>query len=100
MRDCGSLAEQEASHMHRHFLAALLASTALAGATAARADDVADASDTAVDGVLVQGQYGPTSTATGLGLTLRETPQSVTVIPRQQIEDFALDNVNDLLKQV
>ena len=37
--------------------------------------------------------------ATGLALTLRETPQSVTVIDRQRIEDFALTNVNDLLTQ-
>ncbi len=38
--------------------------------------------------------------ATGLPLTIRETPQSVTVIDRDRIEDFALTNVNDLLSQV
>ncbi len=38
--------------------------------------------------------------ATGLPLTLRETPQSVTLIDRSRIEDFALTNVNDLLSQV
>lgn len=38
--------------------------------------------------------------ATGLPLTLRETPQSVTVIDRDRIDDFALTNVNDLLTQV
>ncbi|MDQ9094164.1 TonB-dependent siderophore receptor [Pseudoalteromonas haloplanktis] len=34
-------------------------------------------------------------TATGLGLTLRETPQSVTVITKQQIQDQALDTIID-----
>ncbi|WP_375196335.1 TonB-dependent siderophore receptor [Sphingobium sp.] len=37
--------------------------------------------------------------ATGLALTLRQTPQSLTVINRERIEDFALTNVNDLLTQ-
>ncbi|MDD3798461.1 MAG: TonB-dependent siderophore receptor [Novosphingobium sp.] len=41
-----------------------------------------------------------TASATGLPLTLRETPQSVTVVERDRIEDFALTNVNDLLDQV
>ncbi len=38
-------------------------------------------------------------TALGLNLTRRETPQSISVITRQQIEDFGLYNVNDLLNQ-
>src|SRR5690606_10007729 len=37
--------------------------------------------------------------ATGLDLSLRETPQSVTVVDRQRIDDFALTTVNDLLEQ-
>ena len=37
--------------------------------------------------------------ATGLDLSIRETPQSVTVVDRQRIDDFALTNVNDLLEQ-
>ncbi|MBW4332184.1 TonB-dependent siderophore receptor [Stakelama sp. CBK3Z-3] len=36
---------------------------------------------------------------TGLPLSLRETPQSVTTINRERIDDFALNNVNDLLDQ-
>ncbi|WP_243652836.1 TonB-dependent siderophore receptor [Novosphingobium sp. PhB165] len=39
------------------------------------------------------------ASATGLDLSLRETPQSVTVVDRQRIDDFALTNVNDLLEQ-
>ncbi|GHE21903.1 TonB-dependent siderophore receptor [Halomonas urumqiensis] len=38
------------------------------------------------------------STATGLELTPRETPQSLSVIARAQIEDFNLDTVNDVLE--
>ena len=39
------------------------------------------------------------ASATGLDLSLRETPQSVTVVDRERIDDFALTNVNDLLEQ-
>jgi outer membrane receptor for ferric coprogen and ferric-rhodotorulic acid len=41
---------------------------------------------------------GATTTATKLPLTLRETPQTITVITRQQIDDFGLDNVNEALQ--
>jgi outer membrane receptor for ferric coprogen and ferric-rhodotorulic acid len=40
------------------------------------------------------------STATKLDLTLRETPQSITVVPRSLIDDFVLNDVNDLLAGV
>lgn len=40
------------------------------------------------------------ASATGLSLTLRETPQSVTVIDNQRIQDFALTNTGKLLEQV
>jgi len=35
--------------------------------------------------------------ATGLDLSLRETPQAVTVITREQMDDFRLTSVNDVL---
>ncbi len=35
--------------------------------------------------------------ATGLDLTLRETPQSVSVVTRAKMDDFQLDNVNQVL---
>ncbi len=40
------------------------------------------------------------SSATGLTLSPRETPQSVTIVDRQRIDDFALNNVNDVLEQI
>jgi outer membrane receptor for ferric coprogen and ferric-rhodotorulic acid len=42
---------------------------------------------------------GPTNMATGLGLTLRQTPQSVTVVSRQRMEDFNLTTLTDVLEQ-
>lgn len=40
------------------------------------------------------------NTATKLDLSLRETPQSISVVTRTQIEDFGLMSVNDLLSSV
>lgn len=40
---------------------------------------------------------GATSAATGLTLSLRDTPQSVTVITRERIDDQAMDTVADAL---
>jgi len=50
--------------------------------------------------VVVQGERDkrPT-TATRLPLTIRETPQSVTVVDRQRIEDFNLNTVTEVLAQ-
>ena len=41
---------------------------------------------------------GSTATATGLPLSLRETPQSVTVITRQQMDDRGAQSVGDVLR--
>lgn len=41
-----------------------------------------------------------TATATGLALSLRDTPQSVSVLTRQQIEDQNLLSLNDALRSV
>ena len=41
---------------------------------------------------------GQTSSATGLPLSLRETPQSVTVITRQQMDDHGVQSVGDALR--
>ncbi len=43
---------------------------------------------------------GPVSAATGLGLTLRETPQSVTVITRERIEQQNLNSLAEVAAQV
>lgn len=45
-------------------------------------------------------QSGPSSTATGLNLSLHETPQSVSVMTRQRIEDEALLGVKDVLSKI
>lgn len=41
----------------------------------------------------------PLGTATKLGMTLRETPQSVTVITRQRMEDQGLTQMSDVFRQ-
>lgn len=41
---------------------------------------------------------GAMSTATKLPLTMRETPQSVTVITRQRMDDQAMTSINDVAK--
>jgi outer membrane receptor for ferric coprogen and ferric-rhodotorulic acid len=40
----------------------------------------------------------PSSTGTGLTLSLRQTPQSISVLTREQLDDFGLDNLNDALE--
>lgn len=80
----------------------LLATTALAFVpfAGARAEDQAPV-DEQVSQVVIEGERLKRSKgATGLELSLRETPQSVTVVSRRQIEDFALVDVNALLAQV
>jgi len=59
-------------------------------------DDQARAGEIIVTGTVAE---QATASATGLSLTPRETPQSITIIDRQRIEDFALTNVSDLLAQ-
>lgn len=39
------------------------------------------------------------STATGLSLSLRETPQSVTVVTRERLDDQALGNIKEVIDQ-
>jgi outer membrane receptor for ferric coprogen and ferric-rhodotorulic acid len=75
--------------------AILLASTLLSGPVPALAQE-----SRAVEHVVVAQDRFAASAISGLDLSLRETPQSVTVISRQQIDDFRLANVNDLLDLV
>lgn len=84
------------------FRSALLASAMLlVPATAwAAGPDGEDDQDKARDEIVVTGTVEQkTPSATGLALTPRETPQSITIIDRERIQDFALTNVNDLLTQ-
>lgn len=50
-----------------------------------------------VEVISVYGEQGNSRTATKLDLTVYETPQTVTVVSRPQIEDFSLHSVNELL---
>lgn len=45
------------------------------------------------------GDYAPEATTTSMKmpLSLRETPQAVTVVTRQQMDDFAQNDINDVL---
>jgi len=74
----------------------------LALAAPAMAETAAPSKDdpTNVDEVVIKGSYtinNRIDTATGLGLTLRETPQSVTVITAQRILDQNLQTVADIV---
>lgn len=53
-----------------------------------------------LDSLRIYGEPEETKSATKLDLTIFETPQIVSVISQDQIEDFALNEVNDLLKYV
>ncbi len=81
----------------------LLAFVALTATPALAEDAVAD-EDQVREAIVVTGALRSrdeqSSSATGLSLSPRETPQSVTIVDRQRIEDFALTNANDLLAQV
>jgi len=91
--------------MSPSFRALLLAGVALTGANAAglarAADTGVDAADAnQVEGVVITGARTRTSAVTGLDMSLRETPQSVSIINQDRIKDFALTDVNQLLAQV
>lgn len=59
----------------------------------------AAAPDGSTEGTGSYTQTGPSSTATGLGLSLRDTPQSVSVMTRQRMDDFKLETLTDVLEQ-
>lgn len=62
------------------------------------ADEVDKDRAKTLDSIQVTGQQGNSaSTATRLPLTLRETPQSVSVINRQQLDDFAMTGIDEVL---
>ncbi len=64
----------------------------------------ADRARTANGSALTEGSgsyttAGPVTAGTGLGLSLRETPQSVSVITRQRMDDQGLDSFGEVLDQ-
>ena len=88
----------------RAFLLAGVAVASVSMTTVAHADDApaaaANAAENQVDGVVVTGARTRTSAVTGLDMSLRETPQSVTILNQARIQDFGLTSVHDLLAQV
>ena len=80
-------------------IAALTANSLCVGtAMADDADREAKRGEIVVTGALPDDYViGDQSTSTRLNLTVRETPQAMTVITRAQIEDFNLNSINDVL---
>lgn len=87
--------------MHLSLRAALLTTALLAlpGAAWAGPEGEADGNDQQNQIVVTGAATQPSRSATGLTLTPRETPQSITVIDQARIQDFQLTNINDLLDQ-
>ncbi|MEH8017230.1 TonB-dependent siderophore receptor [Rheinheimera muenzenbergensis] len=74
----------------------------LACLPAAALADVAKQDEQAVETITVRGQYTVNETidtATGLGLTLLETPQSVSVMTAQRIKDLDISSIADAVTQ-
>ena len=66
------------------------------------AAETAAQDDKAVETITVRGQYTVNETidtATGLGLTLLETPQSVSVMTAQRIQDLDISSIADAVMQ-
>ena len=78
---------------------ALLATQVRASDADAAAQDKSDTDIVVTAAKLKQAKLNESASATGLDLSLRETPQSVSVIDRQRIEDFALTSIADVLDQ-
>ncbi len=85
-------------------IAFLLAATALTPNPAVADDPQQRGEEIVVTGLRTEGSddyaVKAQSTATRLPLSLRETPQSVSVVTRAQIEDFQLNDINALLATV
>lgn len=87
-------------------MSAILTLLAAAAASSATADAAADrpADEIIVTGQRTEGQedYSVKKQTTTMRFPLshRETPQSVSTVTRAQIEDFKLNDINDLLKAV
>ena len=67
---------------------------------AAEPSSVADANDQNIEKITVMGKYTVSrtiDTATGLGLSLQETPQSVSILTAERIQDQALNTVVDVV---
>ena len=83
--------------MKRLTLALAGVATGALAVSACAADAPVSSSEIVVTGIAAPQQ---TSSATGLPLTVIETPQAVSIVGQQQIKTFALTDVNALLDQV
>ncbi|WP_162896015.1 TonB-dependent receptor plug domain-containing protein [Novosphingobium sp. THN1] len=84
---------------HRlHFLSATSLAALVLGGHPACADEAEDNQNRIT--VIGEKAEGVASGATGLPLAIIDTPQSVTVIDRTLLDDFAFDEVNDVLRYV
>lgn len=73
---------------------------ALPGTAFAGPEGESDKAADQQDQIVVTGAANqPSRSATGLALTPRETPQSITIIDQARIQDFQLTNINDVLDQ-
>jgi outer membrane receptor for ferric coprogen and ferric-rhodotorulic acid len=78
----------------------LVAVICASAAAMAHGETVSDADDTRLETVLIIGQRDARNSkgATGLDLSLIDTPQSVSVLNRNTLDAFALDEINDVLR--
>jgi len=79
---------------------ALAIQVALMSSTVIAAENQND--EKAIETISVRGQYTVNETidtATGLGLTLLETPQSVSIFTAQRIQDQGLNSINEVVTQ-
>ncbi|HVI32276.1 TonB-dependent siderophore receptor [Phenylobacterium sp.] len=85
-------------HLRRRLLSATVLAGALAAALPAFAED--DAGTVAEVLVTARRDDRTSKGATGLDLSLSETPQAVTIVDRQFMDSFGLDEVNQVLSLV
>lgn len=83
---------------------AIFTSVALGGLAHASTQNNTDDSDKSLEKIAVYGQHHKNyitedaQSATKLGLTIKETPQSISVISRALMDDFSLDDINAVLE--
>lgn len=85
----------------KHAPLAVAISLAMSSQAVLANSDESTADNAELDNVVVTGQYSVNKvidTATGLGLTIKETPQSVSVLTTQRMEDEGMETVVDTIK--
>ncbi|WP_049631764.1 TonB-dependent siderophore receptor [Cellvibrio sp. pealriver] len=87
-------------HLSRSALALSVASIIWGASAYAQTSQTPDASKGEIETTYVYGEPEKTKTATKLNLSVLETPQVVSVISRDQIDDFSLREINSLLTYV